>query len=118
MIAAADSRAALPFSAAADGVRVAVRLSPRARRNGVEGLAEEAGGGTALKVAVTAVPEHGKANAALIALLAKEWRVPKSSVSVVRGATDRHKTLLVAGASEPLMRQLETWWRNQAGSRS
>ncbi|HVO13613.1 MAG TPA: DUF167 family protein [Alphaproteobacteria bacterium] len=118
MIAAADSRAALPFSAAADGVRVAVRLTPRARHSGVVGLAEEAGGGVALKVAVTAAPEGGKANAALIALLAREWRVPKSSISVVRGATDRHKTLLVAGASEPLMQQLEKWWRNQAGSRS
>jgi uncharacterized protein YggU (UPF0235/DUF167 family) len=64
------------------------------------------------------VPEDGKANAALIALLAREWRVPKSSVSVVRGATDRHKTLLVAGAAEPLMRQLEQWWHNQAGKRS
>jgi uncharacterized protein (TIGR00251 family) len=117
MIAAA-ARTALPFSAAADGVRVAVRLSPRARRSGVEGLADEAGGGTALKVAVTAVPEGGKANAALIALLAREWRVPKSSVSVVRGAADRHKTLLVAGAAEPLMRRLEEWWRNQAGKRS
>jgi len=118
MIAAADSRAALPFSAAADGVRVAVRLSPRARRNRVEGLADEAGGGVALKVAVTAVPEGGKANAALIELLAKEWRVPKSSVSVVRGATDRHKTLLVAGTPVALMQQLENWWRKQSGSES
>jgi uncharacterized protein (TIGR00251 family) len=118
MIAAVDSRAALPFSAAADGVRVAVRLTPRARRNGVGGLAEDAGGGVALKVAVTAVPEGGKANAALIELLAREWRMAKSSISVVRGATDRHKTLLVAGASAPLMQQLEEWWRNQAGKRS
>jgi uncharacterized protein (TIGR00251 family) len=118
MIAVADSRAALPFSAAADGVRVAVRLSPRARRNGIDGLAEEAGGGVALKVAVTAAPEGGKANAALIGLLAREWRVPKSSVSVVRGTTDRHKTLLIAGASEPLMQRLEMWWRNHTGSTS
>lgn len=115
MIAAAETEAGSPFSTAQDGVRVAVRLTPRARRNRVEGLAEEAGGGVALKVAVTAVPEGGKANAALIELLAKEWRVAKSSVSVVRGVTDRHKTLLVEGAPAPLMQQLETWWRRQTG---
>jgi uncharacterized protein len=118
MIAAAETEAGSPFSAAQGGVRVAVRLTPRARRNRVEGLADEAGGGVALKVAVTAVPEGGKANAALIELLAKEWRVPKSSISVVRGVTDRHKTLLVAGASATLMRLLEDWWRQQAGPRS
>lgn len=117
MIAAAVTGTVLPFSAASDGVRVAVRLTPRARRNRVEGLADEAGGGVALKVAVTAVAEGGKANAALIELLAKEWRVPKSSISVVRGATDRHKTLLVAGAPSALLAQLETWWRRQQGTK-
>jgi uncharacterized protein (TIGR00251 family) len=116
MIAAAVTETVLPFSAAQDGVRVAVRLAPRARRNRVEGLADEAGGGVALKVAVTAVPEAGKANEALIALLAKEWRVPKSSISVVRGTTDRHKTLLVAGAPAALLAQLETWWRQHSGT--
>jgi len=118
MIGDAVIDAALPFSAAADGVRVAIRLTPRARRNRVEGLAAEAGGGVALKVAVTAVPEAGKANEALIALLAKEWRVPKSSIGVVRGATDRHKTLHVAGAPAALLAQLETWWRQHSGTGS
>ncbi|MGE5146753.1 MAG: DUF167 domain-containing protein [Candidatus Eiseniibacteriota bacterium] len=118
MIAAAETATGSPFSAVQGGVRVAVRLTPRARRNKVDGLADETGGGVALKVAVTAVPEDGKANAALIALLAKEWRVAKSSISVVRGATDRHKTLLVAGAPQALLAELETWWRKQAGTGS
>ena len=57
----------------------------------------EADGGVALKAAVTAPPEDGKANAALVALLAKAWRVPKSAISVIAGASDRRKTLLVEG---------------------
>jgi len=118
MIAAAMVEPAPPFSAAADGVRVAVRLTPRARRNRVEGLVAEAGGGTALKVAVTAVPEGGKANEALIALLAKEWGVAKSSIGIVRGATDRYKTLHVAGPPAALHARLEAWWHRHQGSGS
>ena len=75
-----------PFGAAADGVRLRLRVQPRARRNQVDGLVAEADGGVALKVAVTAAPEDGKANAAVIALLAKAWGLPKSAFTVVAGA--------------------------------
>ena len=98
-----------PFTAVADGVRVAVRLTPGASRNAVAGLADTAAGGRVLKVSVTAVPEAGKANAALVKLLAKEWRIAKSDVALVAGATDRTKTLLVAGPSAALLRRLEEW---------
>lgn len=97
------------MTAAAEGVRVAVRLTPRASRTAVQGLAADADGGTVLKVAVTAVPEHGRANAALIKLLAKEWRLPKGAIDVTGGATDRRKTLTVRGETAALTRQLEKW---------
>ncbi|GAA0573875.1 DUF167 family protein [Caenispirillum bisanense] len=89
--------AGLPLQAVADGVRLAVRLTPKASRNAVQGLALEADGGHVLKVAVTAVPENGKANEALIKLLAKEWKLPKTAFTLVAGATDRRKTLHIAG---------------------
>jgi uncharacterized protein (TIGR00251 family) len=89
--------ARLPFRAAADGVTVSVRVTPRAGRNRIEGTAAEANGGVALKVAVTAPPEDGKANDAVIALLARAWRLPKGSVRIIRGAAARHKTLHIAG---------------------
>ena len=98
-----------PVTAAAEGVRVAVRLTPRASRNAVQGLAVEADGGMVLKVAVTAVPEQGKANAALIKLLAKSWRLPKSAIDVTGGATDRRKTLTVRGETAALTLKLEKW---------
>lgn len=66
-------------------------------------------GATVLKVRVTEPPEGGKANAALIKLLAKAWKLPKSSLSLVAGHTDRRKTLAVAGDPAALRRELEGW---------
>lgn len=85
-----------------DGVTVTVRVAPRARSNRIEGLANDAQGGAALKVAVTAAPEDGRANDAVIALLAKSWKIPKSSFRVVQGATARHKILHIAGPARDL----------------
>jgi len=97
------------FEPAADGVRVALRVTPKASKNAVTGFKETAGGGRALAVSVTAVPEDGKANEAVIKLLAKEWRVPKSSLDVVAGATDRNKVLHVAGDADALLLRLDAW---------
>ena len=58
---------------------------------------------------MSAPPEAGKANAALIALLAKSWRVPKSAVSIARGHRDRDKLLHVAGEPGPLKARLDAW---------
>lgn len=100
------SESAAPFRAANGGVKVALRVVPRAGRNRIEGIETAADGRVWLKVAVTAPPEGGKANMAAIALLAKAWRVPRSSITVVAGATARRKTILVAGAARDLMPRL------------
>ncbi len=91
---------------APDGVRIALRVTPKAARNAVGGVMETAGGGSALKVSVTAVPEGGKANAAVAALLARAWNLPKSRLSVVAGAADRNKIMHVAGDPAELMGRL------------
>jgi hypothetical protein len=95
-----------PFSLAKDGVRVALRVSPGASRNRIEGIAPDAGGKAVLKIAVTAPPEGGKANQAVIALLAKAWRQPKRSFSFTAGAGARRKMLHVAGDGKELMRRI------------
>ena len=87
-----------PFSETADGVRLAVRLTPKASAERIIGLADDADGGVVLKIAVTAAPEGGKANAALLRLLARAFRLPPRDFSVVRGATDRRKVVAVIGA--------------------
>lgn len=105
------------FRPARNGVRVRVRLTPHAAGERIDGLMLEADGGTALKVAVTAVPESGKANAALVALLAKEWRQPRSAVAIASGAGSRRKTVFVAGDPAELVPRLDAWLARRAARR-
>lgn len=98
-----------PFRAAAGGLLVKLRLQPGASRDRVDGSTALDDGAVVLKVRVTAAPEGGKANAALIKLLAKTWKLPKSSLSLVAGQTARRKTLLVSGDAAALRPRLEAW---------
>ncbi|PWC36375.1 DUF167 family protein [Azospirillum sp. TSO35-2] len=95
-----------PLEPVGDGLRVTLRVTPKASRNAITGVADSAGGGRVLKVAVTTVPENGKANEAVIKLLSKAWKLPKTSLTVVAGATDRNKILHVAGDPAALMPRL------------
>ncbi|MGN7437781.1 MAG: DUF167 domain-containing protein [Alcanivorax sp.] len=72
---------------------ITVKLTPGAKQNKVIGWEENLLGDRTLKVQVTAIPEIGKANKALIALLSKHWKVPKSSITIIRGETSRIKIL-------------------------
>ena len=77
----------------AEGLGIRVHARPGARRDAVEGLRAEADGSLALRVSVRAAAEDGKANAAIVKLLADQWDVPKSRLRLVAGATDRRKFL-------------------------
>ncbi len=103
--------ASSPIEPVAGGVRVALKVTPKAARAGVTGVETDAAGCTVLKVRVTAPPEGGKANAALIKLLAKAWKLPKGALKVVAGGKDRRKILLVAGDPAALAPRLEAWLR-------
>ena len=100
---------ASPFRVVAEGVRIAVRLQPGARRELLGGAQELADGAVVLKAWVTAPPEGGKANARLLALLAKSWRLPKSDFEVAAGARDRRKSILLRGEPQALLSRLEAW---------
>jgi len=69
------------------------QLQPRAKRDEIVG---EHGG--AVKIRVQAPPADGAANKALIALLAKRFRVSKSRVTIEHGRTARHKRVRIRGA--------------------
>lgn len=85
------------WQTAGTGIRLKLKVQPKARRNAVGGAMPDADGGAVLKIAVTAPPEDGKANQAVVALLAQVLGVAKSAISVVAGATDRRKLVEIRG---------------------
>ena len=94
----------IPAQAVEDGLRVFVRVQPKASRAGFDGVREGADGRVRLVAKVRAAPDKGAANSELCALTAKTLGVPKSTVSVIAGSTQREKTLLVRTAeSDPLL---------------
>lgn len=72
-----------------------LRVTPNAGRDVIEGYETLADGTTVLRLRVAAVPDKGKANAAVIALLAKSLGLPKSALTLVAGETARLKTVRV-----------------------
>ncbi len=88
-----------------------VRVTPKASRARIGAPAGEGDGTSALRVWVTAAPEGGRANAAVLKLLARTWRVPKSSLSIVQGAGDRRKVVEIAGDPDSLLPRLRDWLR-------
>jgi uncharacterized protein (TIGR00251 family) len=94
-------------------LRLAVRLQPGAAKTAVGGLVTGADGREMLAARVTAPPEGGRANAALIAALAKTWRLPKGAFEIVSGRADRNKTLRVAGDPAALRAKLGAWMRDR-----
>lgn len=99
----------MTFQPVAGGIRLRLKVAPKSKRNEIGRWLDAPDGTRALKVAVTAAPEDGKANAAVIALLAREWGVAKSAISVVAGATDRRKIVEIRGQSAALMQNIEAW---------
>jgi uncharacterized protein (TIGR00251 family) len=76
------------------GVRVRVRVQPRASRTELAGLR-----GDALKIRLAAPPVDGAANEALVRFLAARLEVPRSAVRIEAGAAGRSKVVAVAGLS-------------------
>ena len=74
-----------------------LRVTPNAGADRIDGTELRDDGSAVLRVRVTAVPDKGKANAAVIALLAKALGVPKSAVTLVSGDTARLKTIAIEG---------------------
>jgi uncharacterized protein len=80
-----------------------VLVSPRAARARIGPVSDDR-----LKVAVTAAPTDGEANAAVIEAIARALGVPKRAVTIVRGESSRRKTLRVAGISAAQVASLGT----------
>ncbi|TVQ83301.1 MAG: DUF167 domain-containing protein [Micavibrio sp.] len=83
------------------GLRLYIRVSPKSRRNAIIGIAEDGNGGSVLKIAVSAVPENGKSNQAVIKLLSKTFGIAKSDIRIISGDTSRNKTLFLKTEADP-----------------
>ncbi len=74
-------------------MRLRLRVTPNAGRDAIEGYEKLADGTEVLRLRVAAVPDKGKANAAVIALLSKALGLPRSALRLVAGETARLKTI-------------------------
>jgi uncharacterized protein len=86
-----------------------VRLTPKASRDSIDGIKTLADGADHALARVRAVPEAGDANKALVVLLAKVFKVPKSSIEVIAGTTARVKQVRIAGRPNELTGVVATW---------
>ena len=88
------------------GVILRVRLTPKSSRDAIEGM-EDFGGEIVLKARVRALPEQGRANAALTKLIAVWLKIPPTQVSVAQGSKSRIKHVAIEGDVEQIARLIE-----------
>jgi uncharacterized protein (TIGR00251 family) len=87
-------------------VTIAVRATPRAARDAIEGVRTGDDGRSWLAVRLTAAPSDGEANDALIRLLAKALGVRRGDVRLTSGTTSRMKRIFVGGDPQELGKAL------------
>jgi len=102
----ADPMADDPWRYSAQGILVALRVTPRGGRNDIEGIQTLADGRAVLKVRVRAIADSGEANRAVTELLASSLAVPRTNVRIVAGTTSRLKQVAIEGDPERLCQTL------------
>lgn len=83
-----------------EGIIVNLRISPNAKKN------EIIKDGDIIKVKITALPIDGKANKALVAFFAKNFKIPKTSIEILKGETSKEKTILFKTMDEDKVNNL------------
>jgi uncharacterized protein (TIGR00251 family) len=96
----------LPWRVSGDAVLLSLRLTPKSARDAVEGIETLSNGRSVLKARVRAVPEDGKANEALLRLLAKALDLPIRALSLSTGASGRTKVVRIEGSQETALARL------------
>ncbi len=91
-------------------LRIQVRLSPKSSANRIDAVTRNSEQQWCLRAKVTAPPDKGQANTALIQLLAKTWHVRPSGLSLVAGQTDRNKLVEIdEDIAAEIAARLEAW---------
>ena len=97
----------LPWRVIEGGVLVDLRVTPKSSRDEIDAVEQFSDGQPVVKIRVRALPADGQANDAVVALLAKKLRLPKSCVSLERGGASRMKTLRLSGDPQVIVAALE-----------
>lgn len=74
---------------------ISIKVIPKAHKSEIAGWE-----GEELKIRLKAAPEKGEANVELIAFLSKAFSIPKSNITLISGATSRHKRVEIHGLTE------------------
>jgi hypothetical protein len=111
----AKDRGSLPWTADADGLTLAVRATPRASRTEIVGIQPQADGRTALAIRVASPPVDGAANDALVAFLAKQLGIPRSTIGLQSGSQGRLKIVRIEGHAADLAHRLSTLIGSRSG---
>lgn len=98
-----------PYSRTPEGIRLWLRLTPRASRDALEGIVRDAHGRPLLQLRIKAPPVEGAANKALVTFVAKALKLGKGSIDLVSGTKGRMKTLQLSGDPEDLERRVDRW---------
>lgn len=98
-----------PCAERPDGVSLAIRLTPRAGREGLDGLVATPDGGLAVQIRLAAPPVEGAANAALLGFLARSLGLRRSDVTLLAGARSRLKRVHLAGPPAALAARIDAW---------
>ena len=84
-----------------DGLIVNIKISPNSKKN------EIINEGDFTKIKITAQPIDGKANKALIEFLSKNFKIPKTSIKILKGETSKEKTVLFCIQDEEKLQKLK-----------
>ena len=91
----------MKITTAPDGVTFAVRATPRAKKNKIGGVT-----GDALKVYVMPPPEDGRANDAVVEVIADALGIKRRQVEIISGGTNRNKVVRVTGVTAEAVQNL------------
>lgn len=94
-----------PFRDNCEGIEFLIKVSTKASKNAI-GKWEAIENGQALKIFVTAVPEKGKANQAILNLLSEHLGISKSELQILKGLTSPLKTIGIIGNPKELRNRL------------
>lgn len=89
------------------GIIIHLKVIPNSSKNEVCGIINDANGQEFLKVKVTAIPDEGKANKALLKFLSKEWNIKPSDIEIISGQTSRIKKIQIINNTEQFLKYLQ-----------